>query len=359
MKLHKIITRIFFCCMLAPLLLVAQDVRTVKTRVADILALLPAKDNTEAARLFQELKGLGPEGLALVTDGVLPNGNAEGIASRYAVSLLTHYATAKEDKAHIEMAYLAALTKAQEPEVKAYFIDNLKLIGSDNAVNALALLIQDQTLADQAIGALVSNSSPRSRQALLDALKGVTGATQVRLVKAMGELKHAPAIPVVTKFTSSSDVPLKKQALWSLALIADAASFEVLVQQAKQAGFKAEPSEPTLALIEYMQQAASKGDDATARKVSKLILDGTPDATQQHFRLAALRTMAQANPGEAVTTLVKETSRFDAEYSKEVLNIAAAGAATPAGAKVWKKEYNKATGDMQAALLSMGHCCSW
>ena len=83
------------------MLLNAKDQRLVKTKVADVLALLPATDNQQASRLFQELINLGDEGLIMVTEKVQPNGNAEGVASRYAVSLLTHYATTKEEKAKI------------------------------------------------------------------------------------------------------------------------------------------------------------------------------------------------------------------------------------------------------------------
>ena len=101
MKLNKI-TRIIFLLLLAPLLLPAQDQRLVKTKVADVLALLPASDNQQAARLFQETVSLGDEGLQILTDGVQPNGVAQGVPFRYAVSLLTHYAISKDDKAKIE-----------------------------------------------------------------------------------------------------------------------------------------------------------------------------------------------------------------------------------------------------------------
>ena len=141
---------------LVPLLLQAQDQRLVKTKVADILALLPAEDNQQASRLYRELLTLGDDGLMLVTEGVLPNGKAEGVASRYAVSLLTHYATTKEEKARIEKVYLNALSKANNAEVKAYFISNLKLIGSNESVKSLAGYISDKDLFDPAVSALVT-----------------------------------------------------------------------------------------------------------------------------------------------------------------------------------------------------------
>ena len=81
MKINKITRIIFLLFILAPLFLSAQDQRLVKTKVADVLALLPAIDNQQASRLFKEIINLGDEGLVLVTDGVQPNGIEEGISS--------------------------------------------------------------------------------------------------------------------------------------------------------------------------------------------------------------------------------------------------------------------------------------
>ena len=50
----------------------AQDSRTVETKVADVLALLPTKSNEDAHRLYRELMSLDAEALAVITARVLP-----------------------------------------------------------------------------------------------------------------------------------------------------------------------------------------------------------------------------------------------------------------------------------------------
>lgn len=339
--------------MLAPLFLTAQDNRTVKTKVADVLALLPAPNNQDAARIFRDLFNLGDEGLVLLTDDVKPNGNPDGVASRYAVSLLTHYATTKEEKKRIEQAYLAALAKATDVEVKAYFMDNLKLAGSNAAVKTLSSYITDKDLFDPAISALESIGTPEAREALLNALNSAPPVTQVRLVKALGLLKHQPALQTITKLVSSDNLEVKKRALWSLALLADASPYDVLVQQAQAAGFKNDQAEATKALIEYLHQLTAKGNKELVTRLTKMLLDNATDASQQHLRLAALRSVVSVDPDEGMKTLVKERSRFDAEYRKEVLNIAVPIAGQAIAKKLWEKEYKKATGDEQAEILSM------
>jgi len=353
MKIKNITRIILLLFILAPLFLSAQDQRLVKTKVADVLALLPASDNQQAARLFKEIITLGDEGLMLVTDGVQPNGMAEGISSRYAVSLLTHYVTTKEDKAKIERAYLAALKKATDAEVKAYFMDNLKLVGSNESVTVLKEYIGNQESYDPAISTLVAIGSEDARKSLLNALPNQSAPAQVRLIKALGELNHQPALAAITAFASNENALLKKQALWTIALLADASSYPVLLQQAKSVAFKNDPTEATTALVEYLHQMMTKGNTALVKEISKTLLDNTNDASQQHFRLAALKAAAHADAAATTATLIKERVRFDSEYQKEVLKIAVASAGTADALKLWQKEYKKSTDAAQADILSM------
>ena len=114
MKLKNISLLALIWITLALSLVQAQDNRTEKTKVADVLTLLPAKNNSESDRLYRDLIGLNDEGLNMLTAQVLPNGREEGVAARYAVSLLTHHASSKQEKARIEKAYLAGLEQAGE-----------------------------------------------------------------------------------------------------------------------------------------------------------------------------------------------------------------------------------------------------
>lgn len=331
----------------------AQEGRTVQTHVADVLALLPAKDNAEAERLFDELMDISDEGLNLIAAQVVPNGHEEGIPSRYAIALLTHYATTKDEKARIEKVYLNGLNRADNTEVKAYFIHNLKLIGSNAAIGPLVERIKEEGLTDQAVGALQSIGSPEARKALVTALEAARDASvQARLIQALGELEHQPATEVITGFAASSDAAVKKPALWALARIAEAGSYPVLLQSATDVGFMNDPSEATHALVEFLHQQLEKKNDALVTKASQAILSNTLKPEQQHFRLAALKALAKTSPGDATRTLVKEMNRFDPLYQKEVLKIAQLNASDPHALKTWTKAYRKSKG-MQAEILMM------
>ena len=331
----------------------AQDNRTVQTKVADVLALFPAETNEEADRLFSELMRLDDSGLALVTSRVVPNGKEEGVPPRFAVSLLTHHASSKEEKARIENAYLKALEHAADTEVKAYFIDNLKVIGSNASVKPLAAKINEKDIAQQAISALQSIGTKEASEGLLSGLNSNTDpATQARLIKALGQLKYQNAKDAIGKHATSQNDVLRKHALWSLALMADAGSYNTLLQQAKSAQFKNDPSEATHALVEYIHQLSAKGNKDLVIQASQEVLSNTLAPEQQHFRLAALDAITKASPEESTKILMKELNRFDPLYQKEVLKIASLSAKGEDAAKQWRKAYKKSE-NLQADILVM------
>jgi HEAT repeat protein len=252
----------------------------------------------------------------------------------------------------LEDGYLAALDKTGDNEVKAYFMDNLKLVGSTKSVAPLAKYIKHEALFDQAISTLVAISTDAGQQ-LKEALPGSSAKVQARIVKALGTLKYSPAIPDIIPLASSDDVAARRQALWSLALIGSPSSKDLLLEKAKTAGFKSDPSESVQALAEYMHQAINTGNNPLALSVSKDVLSNTKELSQQHIRLAALECIARVNPEGSVKTLIKELDRFDEEYRKEVLKVARLSANSATALTLWQKAYKKSSGSKQADIFSM------
>lgn len=333
---------------LVPLFLSAQEQRTLKTKVTDVLALLPAADNAQGERIYRDLVDLGEEGLALVTDGVRPNGDPEGVPFRYAVSLLTHYGK-NEKKKTVEQVYLDALNRSDNKEVKAYFIVNLGLVGSNTAVPVLAGYLADKDLASPATGALETIGTKEAFQTLTTSLSNVSSETRVRILKS---LSHNEALPAITAMAKADDKDVKKQALLALARIGDPASGTVLLEEAKKNSFKPDVTEATLALIEYLNRIKMGGKNELVASYTKEILAGTADPSQQHFRLAALKLAYADGSENGAKALIAELNRFDPEYRKEILKIAA-GAVNEKTSKLWEKEFRSASGETQGEILSM------
>lgn len=322
----------------------AQDVLT------PILDQLPAKDTRDEQRLFNALMATGQPGLVRLTKLVVPNGQDAGVKPRYAISLLTHTVVKADQKKILETVYLGALAQAKDTEVKAYFLTNLGLVGTDASIEPVKPLLADKSLVDPAIGLLETINSEASKQALLAALPNVSADAQPKIIKSLGALQFKPAASPLTSFASAQDAETKKQALWALARIADPTSSGILLTQAQQAKFKTENTEAVTSLVEYLR-GLSANNPTAAGELAQKVLAATNDASLQHIRLAALGALVKGSPEKATKTLIAESKRFDTEYQREVLKLAVP--AVTAGEKLWMKEYKSAKGERQADLLNL------
>lgn len=327
---------------------VAQDQRTTTTRIADALALLPAKDKATAATVHKELMALGDEGLATVISGVRPSGDPLGVPYRYAIDLIAFQSSTKEDKAKVEGALVKALGQTNSDEVKGYFIQSLAVVGSSQSLGALSDAIRSPKLAEFAIGTLQAIGSQEARGVLRDNLAGATEQTQRRIIRALGELRDTGSVEVITTFSKTEKIEVRKEALWALARIGEASSEAVLLEQARLAGFRVDPSGAMDALVEYMNRRREM--KASTAVICMRILDNTTTVEQQYYRLAALRNLTMEDPLGSPPVLVKELDRWDIEYQREVLRIATLSKAVFG---VWENVYKKSKGDRQAEVLAM------
>lgn len=329
----------------------AQDVRTTATRVADALALLPAKDASTAQLAFSELMALDDAGLAKVMLGVRSAGDAAGTPYRYAVALLATHATRQEDRQRVEAALINAVSMDGQTEVRQYHILYLGMVGTDRSVPPLVSLLNDPELADAAIGALQSIGTTDALRVLLNSLANKPVNTQTRIVQALGERRFSPAVSAITPLTASNDVTLKRESLWALASIGDAGSEGALLAAASGAKYASTPAQEVEALIHYMSGRARDGGNPTA--VRAALLDHTLTADQQQYRLAALMELVRAEPVNSQPVLSQELHRFDDGYRRDVLTLAAATANQPQVRDAWMKVYKKAKGQEQADVLDM------
>ena len=70
----------------------AQDVRTLDTKVADILAQMPTKDLVHCDRVLNELIELGPKRFQKVTKLLVSPGEGDDTAMRFAINSCSRYA---------------------------------------------------------------------------------------------------------------------------------------------------------------------------------------------------------------------------------------------------------------------------
>ena len=106
--------------------------RTVNTIVADVLAQMPAKNQTEFDKLMGDLSTTGAEGVQMLISRLNAPGQGSNAAVEYALSGLAAYASAP-DKAQlkqvVKQGFQKALATASVQEVKAFINQQLYFLG--------------------------------------------------------------------------------------------------------------------------------------------------------------------------------------------------------------------------------------
>ena len=106
--------------------------RTVNTIVADVLAQMPAKNQTEFDKLMGDLSTTGAEGVQMLISRLNAHGQGSNAAVEYALSGLAAYASAP-DKAQlkqvVKQGFQKALATASVQEVKAFINQQLYFLG--------------------------------------------------------------------------------------------------------------------------------------------------------------------------------------------------------------------------------------
>ncbi|HEX7754291.1 MAG TPA: hypothetical protein VF421_03020, partial [Niabella sp.] len=205
-----------------------SDVRTTETKVADLLMKLPPQGAAELDAAMQELVAIGAPGYKNIIAKIQPPGSGTDIAARYAISGLTKYLGKGTNRAQ-QQAAARALTEGLRPagndEVRDFLLQELQYVAGDETVPVVKDYLLNKRLSDPAARVLVRVNTTTSANALLYALSSAKGSQQLTIIKALGDLKYAPASKKIQQlYPSLSETGTKKAALYALAVIADPGS---------------------------------------------------------------------------------------------------------------------------------------
>jgi HEAT repeat protein len=296
------------------------DVRTIHTKIADLMMQVPAENSADHQRIMNELSLLGDPAVANIAASLVPPGKGMDTPFRYALSGLVKYVAAGGDRTQMKQyseALCAALKSVKDDEVRDFLLQELQYVAGDEAVAAVAPLLLHSRLADPAARVMVRINSGSSNIALLNALKKAPSANKVVMAQALGETRYSPAVRDLAKLARSSDVNLKTTAMRSLAMIGAASSSNLLSTAAKKAGYAYEPTDATGSFLFYLKSLAVNGNQALADKMSReLVFDESiPVAT----RSAALRIISLSSGDKAAEMLMKALDSPDKEFRAAAL----------------------------------------
>ncbi len=330
------------------------DQRTTSTRIADILAKMPAGDPVQLAAMMHQMEALGADGLVQMSSALAAPGKRDNTKTEYAINSFSYYATGKGNQSLRDRcadAYVQALAKTGDDENKAFLIRQLEITGNDKAVPALQAYLSDQRLCEPAARALVRIHSDAANKALLDGLLQASGKNRITLVEALGDTRYAPANSHILALANDPDFALRKVALYALANIADPSSAATLAAAAGKSGYTFDSTLATAAYLQYAHQLAA-GSSLAADKIAMELLKKCTKPGQLHTRAAALALLTEIRGEKSVPLLIAATNDKDFKYRKAALSYAEKFT-SDASIGLWLKRLSAAPAPVKAEIITM------
>ncbi len=350
--------RILFAVTAALILQVAlnaQDVRTIETRVADLLARLPADNQDLTARLMEEMYSLGDEGTSLICSKVVPAGTSDDTKARYAISTLTgHLSADKENsrKSVWERQCIRFMKAADNREVRAFFMKQLNLVGSDAAVEALADFARDAEICDDAVMALKSVGSEKAHKLLASAISEGECPCAAQIMVALGDSRYDEAVQSYIGWYGKGNRGEQAAALYALAGTGDPSALPVLMRAAESAGYMWEPTGAVQALLLYAKTIGLAGDSRGMKKITDQVISKSMTPATAGQRLAAMSVVVAVQGEDALSMLLEAAGDPDIAIRGGALRLAGLLPGEEA-TKKWIKRYSKVNQEVKPEILFM------
>ncbi|TSA36980.1 MAG: DUF1080 domain-containing protein [Porphyromonadaceae bacterium] len=353
MRAIKYITIIIACVLGSALR--AQDVRLLSTKVADILAQMPAKDLVQRDKVVQSMIGLGEPGIAEFTKLIVPAGTGDDTNARFALNALAMVlgdGNREADRKMVSDAFVKALDKATDPDVKSFFLYHLKFFAKEEAIESVSKYLSDPQLVEFAAAVLVNMKNHPAMHALKIALPDMKGKSQMVVVKGLGDYGALCAEADIRALAVTTDSNLKKMVLYALSQIGSKESAEVMVNAAKQVGFAYDPTEATRSLVRYAGNLAKNGEVVPAKRISNMLVRECKDAGNNSYGLAGLSLLVDNFGYEAIDLLLAGVDNPDKKYRDAVL-YQALSIQDIAAVRKWMDKAKAANPETAAEIIGM------
>lgn len=354
----KITQRILFVILAVFLIspAMAQDNRTLETKVADILAQFPAQSFDHTNKLMAQILETGAPGIAKFCNLLVTPGTGNDVQARYALESLARYAGAPEhvkDRRLVESALLTALAKASDKEVKAFLIRSLQYCGSAESVAAMEQYVNSDDLYAPALAVLTDVGTSDACAVILRNMDGKRDLHLISMVKTLGDLKCDAAEQKLIEMVKSSRTAILLQVYATLAKIGGKASFATFEEAAKTAKYRPDDTDAMASYLAYANQLASKGETNLSKKLCNTVMKNCTAENQLIYRSTALTV-----PGFATNKLfLKEIQNKNKAYRNAVLNYASEEM-TSAEVGPWISAIKKVPDETKAEIICVLAKCT-
>jgi HEAT repeat protein len=332
-----------------------NDQRTVTTKIADLLAQLPARDAIQLNRNMQEVAQLGEDGYLTLICGLTAPGEGNNALLEYAIGSFSAYVTqtGQEDLRKMSVStYCKALDKLSNKENKSFLMSQLALVGKDDAISGVQGYLTNPELADPAARVMVKVNSTASRKALLNALTTANGTARLSIIEALGDCRSKEAVNTIKAFAEGNDNDLVKMSLYALANIADPSSEQLMATASEKSGYKFDNTNATAANLLYAEMLFKDGNGTLAAKIAKQLMEKAVAADQIHVRTSALKILVNADKEKSTQLLLDAVNDKNKQYRAAALRFAVPYI-TPNTTALWVKKLDKSDDATKTDIIYM------
>ncbi len=331
-----------------------QDQRTVSTRIADLLAQVPAANAGQLKKNAAEFAALGKPGIVQLISGLSPAGKGDNTALEFAIGGFTYYVSQSGNETWRKLgseAYCEALTKLKDKENQSFLIFQLQQIAKDEAVPVLAGFLNDNYLAGPAARALVKTGAPAAGQALNAALDTPYNTRHLAFAEALGDLRYNAAVPALERLARNEDASARKVALYALSNIGSPSSEPILSEAALKVNFGFDVSNATASYLNLLNRLADDGKVTDADKAAQSILKAAkaPVGT----RTAAVELLARIQKGDNTNFLIRQfTQSKEPQVRAAILKIAGKNTSA-ASISLWVNQMRQAAPELKKEIAGL------
>lgn len=311
---------------LIPVITFAQpgtDVRSIETKVADLLMQLPAQNTASHNALMKELSLFGNPGIKNLTSKLVAPGKGNDASARYAISGLAKYVGQLNDiplRRATSAALLSALGTAKDDEVRDFILQEAQYVAGDEAVPLVRKYLVDNRLADPAARLLLRVRTGDASKAMLSALSSAKGSPRLTLIKALGDAQYKPAgARLLQLWPKAANDNVKKVILRSLAQIGESAAAPTLKAAAEKANYKFDSLDATGSYLVFLERQLQQGNKTYVERSARNMLENT--SIPEQIRSAALSLLSKAAAGGAAAELLHALNSQQNNYRGTAVSL--------------------------------------
>jgi len=332
-----------------------QDNRTLETRVADLLARLPANDLPFTNQLMGDMLSLGNDGLKLICDQIIPTGTGNDTRPRFAVETLSRFLSQKgkeTEKAMWEKICISYAVGQNDNGVKDFFMKQLQLIGGKQSAEAMKIYLGSNEICEPALAVITAVGGQTAENILAESLKNKVLPCAASVMNTLGLMKSQIAINEYIIWASGDNINIKSSAYYAMARSGSPLAYPVLSKAAKKVSYRWEYSGATSSLLNYAAVIAENGDIRTMDKICKLVIAKCDDIITIQNKIIALDTYVRFHGIDAMPNMIKAIDHSNSKYRNAALRMSLAIPGEEIVTK-WIDYYPEAIPDAKPEIITM------